>query len=166
MATRILVPLDGSNLAERALPCALMLARGLSADLVLLRAVTLPAELQDTLGDADIDVEKALAALDADADRYLCQMAGRIENNGLRVHPVVHRGPAAEGIVDYARRADIQKIVMATHGYTGHSRWRHGSVAERVLQTASVPVLMVCAHTSDEKTLCSSKICHIGCSGP
>jgi nucleotide-binding universal stress UspA family protein len=159
MTNRILVPLDGSNLAERALPWARMLARGLSAELVLLRAVTLPAELKDTLGDADVAVEKALVALDADADRYLGQVAGQFEDNGLRVHPVVYRGPAAEVIVDYAQRADIQLIVMATHGYTGHSRWRHGSVAERVLQTASVPVLMVCAHTSDEKTLCSSKTC-------
>jgi nucleotide-binding universal stress UspA family protein len=136
-----------------------MLARGLSAELVLLRAISLPGEVKDTLGDAEVDIEKALTALEMDADRYLCQMAAQLEDNGLRIHPVVHRGPAAEEIVDYAERADIQQIVMATHGYTGHSRWRHGSVAERVLQTASVPVLMVCAHSSDEKTLCSSKTC-------
>ena len=63
MTNRILVPLDGSNLAERALPCAQMLARGLSAELVLLRAISLPAEVKDTLGDSEVDVEKALAAL-------------------------------------------------------------------------------------------------------
>lgn len=136
-----------------------MLARGLSAELVVFRAVSLPAEVKNALVGAGLKVDDALAALAADADRYLCRVAGQLEKDSLRVHPVVHRGPAAEAIVDYAEHVDVQQIVMATHGYTGYSRWRHGSVAERVLQSASVPVLMVCAHKSDEGTLHSPKAC-------
>ncbi len=159
MTTRILVPLDGSTLAERALPCAMMLARGLAAELVLFRAVSLPADVKDTFVDIDLKVDEALAALDADADGYLRRVAGQLKEDGLRVHPVVHRGPAAEAIVDYAGHVDVQQIVMATHGHTGYSRWRHGSVAERVLQSSGVPVLMVCAQKGDEGTLHSPKVC-------
>ena len=83
--------------------------------------------------------------LEAEANDYLGQVAGRLKTAGLAVRTVVQRGPAAEEIVDYAEQMDIQQIVMATHGYSGISRWRHGSVAERVLQSAGVPVLMVCA---------------------
>lgn len=145
MTTRILVPLDGSNLAERALPCATMLARGLPADLVLLRAVSISPDLDEILGHVLRDVEEHMERLEARANDYLGQAAERLKGAGLHVRTVVRRGPAAEAIVDYAEQMDIQHIVMATHGYSGISRWRHGSVAERVLQSASVPVLMVCA---------------------
>ena len=112
MVTRILVPLDGSTLAERALPCAMTLAQGLAAELVLFRAVSLPDDIKDTFVDFDLKVDEALAALAADADRYLRRVVGQLEKDGLRVHPVVHRGPAAEAIVDYAEHVDAQQIVM------------------------------------------------------
>jgi nucleotide-binding universal stress UspA family protein len=145
MANRILVPLDGSALAERALPCAITLARGLPAELVLFRAISLPSDIKEILNDADLEAGAPLEQLEAEADDYLRKVAGQLEGNGLRVHQVVRQGPAAEAIVDYAGQMDIQQIVMATHGYSGISRWRHGSVAERVLQSASEPVLMICA---------------------
>lgn len=145
MATRILVPLDGSDLAEQALPCAMMLARGLPADVDLFRAISISPDLDDVLGHALHDVEAHMGQLEAEAKEYLGQVAGRMRRSGLVVRTVVRRGPASESIVEYAEQMDMKFIVMFTHGYSGISRWRHGSVAERVLQSASVPVLMVCA---------------------
>jgi nucleotide-binding universal stress UspA family protein len=150
MTSRILVPLDGSALAERALSCAVMLAQGLSADLVLFRAVSIPLDFKDVLRDVPQDVEAQMEQLENEASDYLDEVASHINEFGLNVCTVVECGPAAEAIVDYAEQTGIQQIVMATHGYSGISRWRHGSVAERVLQSAGVPVLLVRA--GEEKT--------------
>lgn len=144
MATRILVPLDGSPLAEQALPCAMTLGRGLAAELVLFRAVCIPLDVWESFADAGLlEADDLIERLTAGADDYLQGIAGQLQEAGLNVRHVVQRGSAAEAIVDYAEQMDIQQIVMATHGYTGIKHWTHGSVAERVLQVASVPVLMV-----------------------
>jgi len=144
MATRILVPLDGSPLAEQALPCAMTLGRGLAAELVLFRAVSIPLDVWESFADAGLlEADDLIERLTAEADDYLQGIAGQLQEIGLNVRHVVQRGSAAEAIVDYAEQMDMQQIVMATHGYTGIKHWAHGSVAERVLQAASVPVLMV-----------------------
>jgi nucleotide-binding universal stress UspA family protein len=121
-----------------------MLAQGLPAELVLFGAVSISPDYE-LLGHTLHDVKAHMERLDAEASEYLGQVAGRLTRSGLAVRTDVRRGPAAEAIVDYAEQMDIQQIVMATHGYSGVSRWRHGSVAERVLQSAGVPVLMICA---------------------
>jgi nucleotide-binding universal stress UspA family protein len=143
MERRILVPLDGSPLAERALPCAVMLASEMPAELVLFQAVSVPFDY------ADEERNSLLGRLEAAASEYLAQVAGKLDQNGLGVSQVVERGPAAESIVDYG--ADTQLIVMATHGRTGANRWARGSVAERVLQGSSTPVLMICALQSPQR---------------
>ena len=143
MATRILVPLDGSSLAEQALPCATTLGRGLPAGLVLFHAVSILSETQEYLKNADLKGKTLREQLEAKADTYLRGIAEQLQEAGLDVHTIVRHGPAAEAIVDYAEQENIQQIVMVTHGYTGIDRWTHGSVAERVLQSAGMPVLMV-----------------------
>ena len=149
MATQILVPLDGSSLAEQALSCAVMLGRGLPAELVLLRAVFIPFDVQGALVQAGRRVDALAEHLEAEAHGYLRGIAGSLAEAGSRVRCIVLHGPAAEAIVDYAEEMGIQQIVMATHGYAGLKRWTHGSVAERVLQAASVPVLLVRAQERD-----------------
>ena len=140
--TRILVPLDGSTLAERALPCATMLARCLHAELVLLQAVSLPADLTARLGRSDSRAEAALEELMAQASDYLSGIAAQVmadqgEEKALSsIQQVVRPGPAADTIVDHAAEIGAALIAMTTHGYSGITRWRHGSVAERVLQSA------------------------------
>jgi nucleotide-binding universal stress UspA family protein len=146
MASQILVPLDGSALAEQALSCATMLAGGLPAELVLLRAVSLSSDVQDILDRTDLGEDAKPPPLAAEASAYLAQVAGQLEGLGLKVTTTVRCGPAAEAILDYVEQTDIDQIVMATHGYSGISRWVHGSVAERVTQSASVPVLLVRAY--------------------
>lgn len=143
MTNAIIVPLDGSRLAEQALPCATMLAQGLPAELVLFRAVSLPDEVKTALIDTDLDWDVRQLSLADEAKAYLDQVAGGLGEWGLRVSTAVRPGPAAETILDYVKEMNIQKIVMATHGYSGISRWVHGSIAERVVQLADVPVLLV-----------------------
>jgi nucleotide-binding universal stress UspA family protein len=151
MATQILVPLDGSPLAEQALSCAVTLARGLPAELVLFHAVSIPSDIRETLDKASLKADVLKERLEADADDYLRGMADSLRGAGLSVRHVVQHGPAAETIVDYAAAIDFLQIVMATHGYTGLKHWTHGSVAERVLQLASAPVLLVRAKEEDSE---------------
>jgi nucleotide-binding universal stress UspA family protein len=125
-----------------------LLAQSLPADLVLFRAVSISSDLE-VLGHVFRHEEAHMEQFEAEANDYLGQVAGRLKTAGLAACTVVRRGPAAEAIVDYSKQMDIQTVVMATHGYSGVSRWRHGSVAERVLQASSVPVLMVCAKADE-----------------
>jgi len=143
MATRILVPLDGSSLAEQALPCAVTLARGLGAELVLLRAIWILPDILEILDESTVELNEIVAQLETKANGYLGTLVEQLREAGLSARPVVRRGPAAEAILDYAEQTDIGQIVMATHGYSGIKRWTHGSVAERVLQMARAPLLLV-----------------------
>lgn len=143
MATRILVPLDGSELAEQAIPCATMLAGGLPAELVLFRAVAIEPDAQDALGRAGVKAQPLLARLATEAENYL---RGRVEELcavGYTAQYAFREGPAPEAILDHVASSSIDYIVMATHGYSGFKRWTHGSVAERVLQAAPVPLLLI-----------------------
>lgn len=140
---QILVPLDGSPLSEQVLPCAMALGRGLGAELLLFGAVSIPPETEDILAKAGVKAEALLEELKTEANDHLAQVVDRLHEAGLQARRIVHCGPAAESIVSYAEQMDVRHIVMATHGYNGPNRWTHGSVAERVLQSASVPVLLL-----------------------
>jgi len=146
MSGRILVPLDGSPLAEQALSCAVTLARGLPAELVLLQAIWVPPDVVEVLHASVVKLDAITDRLEAEANDYLASLAEQMTGAGLNAGYVIEAAPPAEAILDYAARANIDQIVMATHGYGGIQHWTHGSVAERVLQTADVPVLLVRAH--------------------
>ena len=141
--TQILVPLDGSPLAEQVLPCAMALSRGLGAELVLLGAVSIPPDTEEILDRAGVRADALLEELRAEATEHLCQVVDELRDRGMEARHVIQKGPAAEAIVRYAEQMDVRQIVMATHGYNGPNRWTHGSVAERVVQSASVPVLLM-----------------------
>lgn len=143
MAGRILVPLDGSALAEQALPCAITLARGMSAELFLLRAIWVPEDILDILTDPVSEIDMVVDRLESDAHEYLAPLAERVGATGVSTRYGVRRGPAADTILEFAERGHVDHIVMATHGYSGIRRWTHGSVAERVLQASRAPLLLV-----------------------
>jgi nucleotide-binding universal stress UspA family protein len=143
MMTRILVPLDGSRHAEQALAGAIRLGQGFPAELVLLRAVSVPPSARQDLDKAGPGANGELEALETRAKDYLQGMADSLRGIIPHVRYVIRCGPAAEAIVEYAQQANIQQIVMATHRYGGLRCWRDGSVAERVIQAASIPVLLV-----------------------
>ncbi len=159
VVNQILVPLDGSALAEQALSCARMLGQGLSAELVLFRAVSIPSDVQDILDQAGQKADALATRNESEANGYLTEVAASLREAGLSVRHVVQHGSAAEAIVDYAAGTEIRVIVMATHGHTGLKRWTHGSVAERVLQAAPVPVLLVRAQERDAQDSRQLELC-------
>lgn len=136
MLKTILVPLDGSPLAERALPIAQRLAADRNSRVLLMRAAlahafpgTDPAERQAHVID--------------EAEDYLEVVAARLSAAGLTVATAVPYGPAADAILDEVRINKPDLIVMATHGRSGLGRWLYGSVTEAVLARSPVPVLTV-----------------------
>lgn len=136
MFAKILVPLDGSPLAEKALPFAVYLAEHTGGSLVLVRAVDTWAT---TVHDS---IEKELERT-PQAEAELAAVAARLASAGLAIEQEVHPGEAAAIIEHAAASTDVGLIVMSTHGRGGIARWAYGSVAERVLRSSSRPVLVV-----------------------
>lgn len=136
---QILVCLDGSKLAETALPEAVALARLTGAKITLLETVWPIIDIMDT-GTQVAYVERVRKE---EANRYLKSVARRPEYRGVPMQPVVRIGPAADVIIDYARSKPVDLIVMSTHGRSGVRRWVFGSVADKVLRGATRPVLLV-----------------------
>lgn len=142
----ILVPLDSSELAELALPDAFSLASLNQAALILLHVIppietVLAAETGHPIFiDQQWDTHKLLAK------RYLTSVCERFNCPDVKTELVVEMGLAAETIIEYTRDHPIDLIVMATHGRSGLKRWVYGSVADKVLRGAPVPVLLVRSH--------------------
>ncbi|HEY33597.1 MAG TPA: universal stress protein [Dehalococcoidia bacterium] len=140
MDKNILVPLDGSELAEVALPYAEELAVRLGIGIKLLRVVTLPVYSEPTGGVYAVEQEIALRS---GAKDYLEKVSHSLEAKGIAVQPDIKYNAAAEGIVDYAARDEIGLVVVATHGRSGVMRWALGSVADRVLRGTEKPVMLI-----------------------
>lgn len=150
MNAQIVIPLDGSPLAEQALPCAVTLGQGLPATLVLLHVVSIPSLTEEILHETELNLANLIEQLDERANDYLRSVADRLEEGGLHVQQVVRHGLPAEAIIDYAERPEVELIVMSTHGYSGIRRWMHGSVAEHVLQSARAPLLLIRAREGEK----------------
>ena len=143
MYDKILLPLDGSELAECAIPHMEAIARGCHAvDIVLLRVVE-PLNLPGDYVISHKDRQRIEKEHRSAAEDYLRRMLSRLGNGGVGLHSEVVEGRVADTIVEYAENNRVDLIVMATHGRSGVSRWSLGSVADRVLRQARVPVLMV-----------------------
>ncbi len=134
-ARRILVPLDGSPLAEAALPGILALARRYGAELALLRVARATALPGPGLVDAQVTVVR-------DAEDYLAKVQQRLEGAGVAASAVVRYGGTPEEILDDIRVRRPDLVAMSTHGRTGLTHLLLGSVAERVLRASPVPVLL------------------------
>ena len=133
---KVLVPLDGSRLAELALPEAFDFARR-GATLVLLRAAEatrLPA----------VDPTESQVAVVREAETYLAEVAEGARKAGVQdVETSVWYGPPAESIIDAARTRGVDLIVMSSHGRSGVGRLMLGSVAEQVLRGTTTPILLL-----------------------
>lgn len=134
MYRTILVTLDGSPFAERALPYARMIAEASEAQLVLFRAIS-PTE-----GDAEAgSVDRAQQVRDAQA--YLTDVATRLGLANVDCKVVV--GVPNEAIVDEISTGGLDLVVMSTHGRSGLGRWIYGSVADQVMRRSTIPVILV-----------------------
>jgi nucleotide-binding universal stress UspA family protein len=134
---RVLIPLDGSVLAEAVLPKAVELAEGSGAKLLLLRA----AEAHTFPGT---DPTAAEVKAVREAEDYLGQISDRFGALGIKdVQVSVWYGPAASAIVEAARFYKVDLIAMTTHGRSGLGRLVLGSVAESVLRGTTTPILLI-----------------------
>ena len=142
MYERILVPLDGSKLAEQAIPYATELCKG-STQVTLFQVVHLPLPL--AAPDVAMTVPMPdLEELKQEALDYLERLAAPLRAEGVRVNAaVVERDAVAQAIVEYAEENEINLIAMTTHGRSGLSRLLFGSVAEEVVRHAPCPVLII-----------------------
>ena len=148
MYKRILVPLDGSQLAEQALPHAAIHARQFGAEIVLLKVLgPLPeptmSSPQVMRGAAEASAQLAL--------EYLQRVAAGLREEGIPIEAATVEGKPYVEIVRFAEANDIDLIAMSTRGYSGLSRWLLGSVADRVARGATVPLLLVPAKAMQEE---------------
>lgn len=146
-ASRVLVPVDGSELAAKALPVAEYLCRQLAAELDLVNVLStfvlppvvgqeyIPAEVYQQLEDQQRQ----------EARDYLDRVAteARLHGVGTAVHTYIARGNAAAEVLNLAAQLQPTLIVMTTHGRTGLARFALGSVADRVVRGGQAPVLLL-----------------------
>ena len=142
VARRILVPLDGSPLAELALGEAAQLGHALEAEILLLQVIP-PVDDVIQSGTMRIAVDEIWTNQREQALRYLNSASTRSELAGIPTEVAVELGNPADRILDVAKTRDVDRIVMTTHGRTGISRWVLGSVAEKVLRAADRIVVLV-----------------------
>lgn len=139
MFSRIVVPLDHSDVSEAALPLATDLARRRGIALVLVHVLEMSPEFTAYVhGVTEVD---ALIELEEASQKYLNRIAADIE--GVEVSTIVLRGRPAARLVQYVDDLDESLIVMSSHGRTGFRRMMLGSVTARVIQASPSPVLVV-----------------------
>jgi nucleotide-binding universal stress UspA family protein len=135
MFKKVLVPLDGSKLAEKILPQVEEIVKFSGAEVHLLKVV-MSYEIDPKKG------EEELKRLAGEAQEYLDQVATRLKDKGIQASAIVAFGKDAVQICDYASENKFNFIAMSTHGRSGLSRWALGSVADKVLNCSSVPVML------------------------
>ncbi|MBI5962018.1 MAG: universal stress protein [Chloroflexi bacterium] len=141
MYRKILVPLDGSKVAEGVLPHAKLLAYSEGAELILLTVGANPA-----LDFAFSDPGLAQSAVQEQEDRskkYIDRIENELKSAGFKTSTLLRVGSVADVILGVAEELQVDVIAMSTHGRTGPARWLLGSIAERVVHSSKVPVLLI-----------------------
>ncbi len=141
----ILVPLDGSQLAECVLPHVVAIARSFEAEVILLRMLeknqgNASAQLFDLI---NWQINKKQAAL------YLEKTKERFQGSNIRVRTAVLEGLVAEGITEYAQNQGMKLVVLSSHGHSGLSQWGISSITQKIILSAPTSVLIVRAHQHD-----------------
>ncbi len=141
MYKKILVPLDGSELARKALDEAEKLAKCFNAEIILFEVVQfMPIYGSPELVTPLIVDEKQKVF----AEKYLADLVEDLKKKGLKASAIVKTGQQVPAeIIDFAKENGADLLVMCTHGRSGISRWFLGSVALRVLTRAETPVLLI-----------------------
>ena len=141
MYKRVLVPLDGSPMAEGILPFIVQIAGPLDLEVTLVRVMPpiVPQAIEGMTYLAPDDIGARLA----EAREYLAPWAADLRARGIRATTDARHGEPVREIVAAARESRVDMIAMTTHGRTGVRRLLFGSVAEAVLREATVPVLMM-----------------------
>jgi nucleotide-binding universal stress UspA family protein len=143
MFEQILVPLDGSARAERAIPVAARLAQTSGGTVVLLRVAGLPSAFAPYPSADPWTIQTIIDADVAEAKDYLENVTRLNHLTGVHIETEVIVGTAATTILSVAEAGRFDLVVLCSHGYSGMKRWLLGSVAEKVARYAPVPVLLL-----------------------
>jgi nucleotide-binding universal stress UspA family protein len=139
---KVIVPLDGSPLAEKVLPHVVNLCKKMRLEAILMRAYAFPPTISPD--DYGTYSDELFNQLEAEAKAYLAEKIKEVERLGLKnVSSVVDLGYGAEEITSLARKTPDNFIAMCTHGRSGVTRWVLGSVTERVVRHSGDPVLII-----------------------
>lgn len=140
MFKKIIVPLDGSMLAENTLPFVKSLAKeGCVEEVVLLNVVEIPIMWISE----SFDIFPLKNAQFRRAQKYLTGIETQLSSEGIKVKTEILEGVAAKCIVEYAQNNSVDLIIIGTHGYTGMKELVFGSVALKVLHDSHVPVMLI-----------------------
>jgi nucleotide-binding universal stress UspA family protein len=156
MFQNILVPLDGSARAERALPLAARLARASGGKLILVRVVDIQHRIAWQSADVPIDFDQLLIAEQEIAASYLAQTAHSEELAGLNVLSETAEGKPGEAILALAQEQGVDLILMSSHGYIGLKKWALGSVAQHIERHSHIPVLILRDETDSSEHILQS----------
>jgi len=152
MLKKILVPLDGSPLAEKALPYAETFAQTFGGELILVWVLQQPMVMPvDHGGVAVVPLEAMMEQAEKSANEYLGQLEEKYRQKNISTRVAVLKSQTvAEAIIDLATQEKVDVIVKTTHGRSGLSRWLFGNVALKVLQGAPCPVFLVRISEEDQ----------------
>ena len=144
MYNKILVPLDGSELAECVLPHVEAFIKEFStSDVILIRVLEPERSYPGDHGITADMLNKRASERKSNANDYLDKIVNQLKDEGAKLHVEVLEGRVTESLAKYALDNNIDLILIATHGRSGVTRWVRGSVADKVLRSSNVPVLMV-----------------------
>ena len=146
MYKNVLVPMDGSELAECVLPHVETVVKGCGTKKVTFIRVVEPVVLPIGIGGEYFNAQVMTEMEEyetSSAQNYLDEITEKIGYEGVTVEAKLLQGRAAESLIDYALANKIDLIIIATHGRSGISRWVRGSVANHILHSATVPILMI-----------------------
>ncbi|MBE3559482.1 MAG: universal stress protein [Ktedonobacteraceae bacterium] len=143
MFKRILVPLDGSARAERALSVAARMARSSEGTIILIQAMNVSAIYGPALVPYSTVTPEMLENEQENAKSYLAQVAASPLLAGIATETFVDQGEAASVILAAAESYTADVIVLCSHGRSGFARWALGSVAEKIIHHAAIPVLVL-----------------------
>ncbi|MGI9060097.1 MAG: universal stress protein [Ktedonobacteraceae bacterium] len=143
MFQRILVPLDGSARAERAIPVAVRLAYASGGSVILVRAVSKSSGLWPSMATRTTLAHQVLTADCAEAEQYLADVITAPNLESVPTETVVRFGPTVSTLLAVADDSEADLIVLCSHGYKGVTRRIMGSVAEKLAREAEVPVLVL-----------------------
>jgi len=147
MYKRIMVPLDGSELAECVFPHLETIVKGCkSPEVIVVQAVeplSVPYGIEVLQFTSMKQVEAFETHQKVEAEKYLKKVIARLKKTGVKARAEVIYGKAGEALSDYVTKSKVDLVIIATHGRSGISRWVLGSVANRLVHSARAPVLMV-----------------------
>jgi nucleotide-binding universal stress UspA family protein len=145
MYKKILVPLDGSELSGCSLEHVKQaVAAGGPTEVILLQVIEpVTPSIGSAWSQAGYTISEVQNKIKQEAKNFLDQIVDVVSKQGISARSEVIEGRAAESILDYAQKNQVDLIIMSSHGRSGISRWAFGSVSDRVARHSTIPVLII-----------------------